>query len=136
MPITMSSSARYQRSLEADRARCLGGSSTELGASGDTDGKVLPNWQALSFLPKEERRIACSLDSRTLSAPLSSRQAKKRSIALLLVIRPENPALRFAYSQKRDVVMRVLENLYDQQFDLPASAFRDPFLIEPGYALQ
>jgi len=97
--------------------------------------KVLPNWQALSFLPKEETqdRLLLGLEDPVCTFVLKAGEKEVDRIAFGYPD-PENPALRFAYSQKRDVVMRVLENLYDQQFDLPASAFRDPFLIEPGYA--
>ena len=66
--------------------------------------KVLPNWQALSFLPKEETqdRLLLGLEDPVCTFVLKAGEKEVDRIAFGYPD-PENPALRFAYSQKRDV---------------------------------
>ena len=90
--------------------------------------KVLPNWQALSFLPKEETqdRLFLGLEDPVCTFVLKAGEKEVDRIAFGYPD-PENPALRFCLQPEAGRGHEGLGNLYDQQFDLPASAFRDPF---------
>lgn len=95
----------------------------------------LPTWETHGFatLESDEDLQWMGLMDPVLELVLKSEQQEVFRVAFGFNV-PDKPGLRYAKAEGRSSVLLAPERVFSDQLNLPTTAFRDAFLIDPGFA--
>jgi hypothetical protein len=94
----------------------------------------LPTWETQGFvaLESDEDLQWMGLEDPVLELVLKSEQQEVFRVSFGFNV-PDKPGLRYTMSQGRDSVLLAPERVFSDQLNQPIAAFRDAFLIDPGF---
>lgn len=95
----------------------------------------LPTWETQGFatLESEEELQWMGLEDPVLELVLKSEQQQVFRVAFGFNV-PQKPGLRYAKAEGRTSILLAPEKVFMDQLNQPTTAFRDAFLIDPGFA--
>jgi len=95
----------------------------------------LPTWETQGFasVESEEDLQWMGLEDPVLELVLKSEQQEVFRVAFGFNV-PDKPGMRYAKAEGRSSVLLAPERVFSDQLNQPISAFRDAFLIDPGFA--
>jgi hypothetical protein len=97
--------------------------------------KSLPTLQVQEFLTEEEAGELKWLGLEDPVLELFIQQADKKPVHLSWGYNvPEKSGLRYAKLEGRSAIMVAPDVVFQEQLNVPPSAFRDPFLIDPAFS--
>lgn len=97
--------------------------------------KSLPTLHVQNFLTEEEAGELKWLGLEDPVLELSIRQADKEPVHLSWGFNvPQKPGLRYAKLKGRSAIMVAPDLVFREQLNIPPSAFRDPYLIDPAFS--
>lgn len=94
----------------------------------------LPTWETQGFadLESDEDLQWMGLEDPVLELVLKSEQQETFRVAFGFNV-PDKPGLRYAKAAGRSSVLLAPERVFSDQLNQPITAFRDAFLIDPGF---
>ena len=97
--------------------------------------KTLPNLKVEEFLTEENAGELQWLGLEDPVFELNLRSGEKDPIHISLGYNvPDKPGLRYAKLEGRSGIMIASDLIFVEQLNIPPSAFRDPFLIDPAFS--
>ncbi len=97
--------------------------------------KVLPAWHTTDFLSPEEAGALkwMGLEDPVLKFSIHSADQPIARLAFGFLV-PDQPGLRYARVEGRAAILLAPDPIFQQHLNIPVTAFRDPFLIDPAYS--